>query len=129
MTSFDSTFTSDNNNNNNNSLRKKIVVGGALAKKGWFPALTLLLVALVVLVSIGGRSHRKFEVARGSPQYLRMKEKGELMLTSSLSPVGPLGCTRELDPVICGGDGDTFNNPCLAEKAGYNVETQCFHGR
>eukprot|EP00751_Fragilariopsis_kerguelensis_P013011 CAMPEP_0170776846 /NCGR_PEP_ID=MMETSP0733-20121128/11417_1 /TAXON_ID=186038 /ORGANISM="Fragilariopsis kerguelensis, Strain L26-C5" /LENGTH=296 /DNA_ID=CAMNT_0011119913 /DNA_START=111 /DNA_END=1001 /DNA_ORIENTATION=- len=32
MTSFDSTFTSDNNNNNNNnSLRKKIVVGGTLA--------------------------------------------------------------------------------------------------
>merc|ERR1712238_181173 len=31
-----------------------------------------------------------------------------------------------LDPVVCGQEGYEFANPCLAEAAGYHVDTQCY---
>jgi len=39
------------------------------------------------------------------------------------------GCTRELDPVFCAIGYmayQEYTNPCLAEEAGYDVDTDCY---
>jgi hypothetical protein len=48
---------------------------------------------------------------------------GRADATGSCAPKGSGACTKDLKPV-CGCDGKTYNNLCLAASAGVSVETQ-----